>query len=130
MDAARFRGEVVATWRRLGVEQRVAAVGAILLIVSTLGPFSFVEAAVVVVAAAVLLLLRSRAEGRDFQLPVADGTAIAGAGIWAGLLVFIRLFDRPLGQGLLALACAALVVAAGIRERAKHPPELPTERLL
>ena len=30
-------------WRRLNFEQRVAAVGAVLLIVSTFGPFSFVE---------------------------------------------------------------------------------------
>jgi hypothetical protein len=30
------------TWRLLGPEQRVAAVGAVLLAVSTLGPFSWV----------------------------------------------------------------------------------------
>ncbi len=40
----------------------------------------------------------------------------------------VRLFDRPLGQNLLALACAAILVFAGLRERAKRPPDdLPEE---
>jgi hypothetical protein len=120
-------------WRRLNGEQRAAGIGALLLIASTLGPFSFVEAALIVVALGVLLLLRSRAEGRDFHLPFGDGTVIAAAGAWSGLLVLVRLFDRPLGQGLLALACAAAVTLAGLRERARRPaddlPEAPTERL-
>jgi hypothetical protein len=118
------------TWRRLNAEQRAAAVGAVLLIVSTFGPFSFVEAAMVLIGLAVLVLLRKRAEGREFHLPFGDGTVIAAAGVWAGLLILVRLFDRPAGQGLLALVCAAILVLAGIRERAKRPPDdLPTERL-
>ena len=55
---------VVATWRLLNFEQRVTAVGAVLLIVSTFGPFSFVEAAIVLIGLALLFLLRRRAEGR------------------------------------------------------------------
>jgi hypothetical protein len=112
---------VAETWRLLNFEQRVAAVGALLLIVSTFGPFSFVEAAIVLVAAGVLLLLRRRAQGRDFHIPFGDGMMIAAAGAWAGLLIVVRLFDRPLGQNLLALVCAAILVLAGLRERAKHP---------
>ena len=46
---------------------------------------------------------------------------IAAAGVWAALLIVARLFDRPLGQNLLALVCAAILVAAGVRERAKRP---------
>ena len=39
-----------------------------------------------------------------------------------------RLFDRPLGQNLLALACAAILFLAGARERAKRPADdLPPE---
>jgi hypothetical protein len=118
------------TWRRLNLEQRAAAAGSVLLIVSTLGPFSFVEAAIVIVALAVLMLLRKRAEGRDFHVPFGDGTMIAVAGVWCGLLILVRLFDRPAGQGLLALACAAILVLAGLRERAKRPlDDLPTEKL-
>ena len=121
---------VAAAWRVLGPEQRTAAVGCVLLIVSTFGNFSFVEAAEVLTALAVLLLLKRRAEGYVFHLPFGDGTAIAVAGAWCGVLILIRLFDRPLGQNLLALACAVLVFAAGVRERAKRPmDDLPSETL-
>ena len=123
-------------FRALNFEQRVAAVAALLLVVSTFGPFSFVEAAEVLLAFAVLALLFARGEGRQFHLPFGDGTIIAGAGIWAGALIVVRLFDRSLGQNLLALACAALLFLAGARERAKHPaddlpaaePAVPRER--
>jgi hypothetical protein len=120
----------VETFRRLNLEQRAAGIGSLLLVVSTIGPFSFVEAAIIVIALAVLLLLRKRAEGREFHIPFGDGTMIAVAGIWCGVLILIRLFDRPVGQGLLALACAAILVLAGLRERAKRPmDDLPTEKL-
>lgn len=126
--ADRVKLTVLETWRRLNFEQRVAGVGALLLIVSTFGPFTFVEAAIVLIGAAVLLLLRRRAEGRQFHIPFGDGAVIAAAGGWAALLIVIRIFDRPLGQGLLALVCAALLFLAGVRERAKRPPDdLPPE---
>jgi hypothetical protein len=115
--------DLVELFRRLNLEQRVAAIGALLLVVSTFGPFSFVEAAEILTGLGVLALLRARAQGREFHLPLGDGTAIAAAGVWAGLLIIARLFDRPLGQNLLALACAAILVAAGIRERAKRPAD-------
>ena len=114
---------VLGTWRRLNFEQRVAGIGAILLIVSTFGPFSFVEAAMVLTALGILVLLRKRAEGREFHVPFGDGTIIAAAGAWSALLIVIRLLDRPLGQNLLALVCAAILVVAGIAERRKHPPD-------
>ncbi len=123
-DASRSeRLSVAGTWRRLNLEQRVAAVGAVLLIVSTFGPFSFVEAAIVLLGASVLFLLRKRAEGRRFHVPFGDGAVIAAAGLWAGLLIVVRLFDRPLGQNLLALVCAGILVVAGVTARAKRPPE-------
>ena len=123
---ARVALGVVGTWRRLNFEQRVAGVGALLLIVSTFGPFSFVEAAIVLVGLSVLFLLRRRAEGREFHVPFGDGAVIAAAGAWAGLLIMIRVFDRPLGQGLLALVCAAILILAGIAEHRKRlPDDLP-----
>jgi hypothetical protein len=119
---------LVDTWRRLNFEQRVAAVGALLLIISTFGPFTFVEAAIVLTGAAILFLLRRRAEGREFHVPFGDGTVIAAAGAWCGVLILIRIFDRPLGQGLLALVCAAIILIAGIAERRKRlPDDLPQE---
>ena len=114
--------------RLLNAEQRIAAGGAILLIISTFGPFSFVEAGELLLAGGVLALLLARAEGKRFHLPFGDGTVIAAAGIWAGALIVARLFDRPLGQNLLALACAAILFLAGARERAKRPADdLPPE---
>jgi len=112
---------VVKLWRRLGFEQKVAAVASVLLIISTFGPFSLVEAGVILTALGVLALLRARAEGRRFHLPFGDGTVIMAAAGWAALLIATRLFDRPLGQNVLALACAALLAAAGLRERAIRP---------
>jgi hypothetical protein len=115
--------EVAVTWRRLNLEQRVAGVGALLLIVSTFGPFSFVEAAEFLTGLGVLALLRARAMGKEFHLPFGDGTVILAAGGWSGLLIVVRLFDRSLGQNLLALVCAAILALAGLRERAKRPPD-------
>ncbi len=110
-------------WRRLSFEGRAAAVGSVLLVVSTFGPFSWVEAAIVLTGLSVLLGLRQRAVGKSFHLPAADGTLIVASGGWAALLIAARMFDRPLGQNLLALACAAILVAAGTRERARQPAE-------
>jgi hypothetical protein len=120
--------DLVRLFRLLNFEQRVAAVGALLLAVSTFGPFSFVELAEVTIALGVLALLRARALGKGFHLPFGDGTVIAAAGVWAGLLIVVRLFDRPLGQNLLALVCAAVLAFAGVLERAKRPADdLPGE---
>jgi hypothetical protein len=121
--AARAVRGAAESFRLLNLEQRVAAVAALLLIASTFGPFSFVEAAEIVTALGVLALLYARARGRRFHLPWGDGTAIAAAGIWVGLLIVVRLFDRPLGQNLLALACAAILALAGAAERAQRPPD-------
>jgi hypothetical protein len=120
--------EVIGMFRSLNAEQKAAAIGAVLLAISTFGPFSFVEAAEILVALGVLALLRARALGRRFHLPFGDGTVIAAAGIWAAALIVVRLLDRPLGQNLLALGCAAILIAAGARERAKRPPDdIPAE---
>jgi hypothetical protein len=117
---ARAASAPIAAWRALNVEQRVAAAAALLVIVSTLGPFSFVEAAEILTAGAVLALLWLRAQRRQFHLPLGDGTAIAAAGAWCAVLVATRMFDRPPGQTALALVCALLLAAAGVREHAKR----------
>ena len=113
-------------WRGLSLELRIAAAAALLLVASTFGPFTWIEAAIVLTGLGILFLLYQRGVGKTFHLPEGDGTLVATAGAWAGLLILIRLFDRPLGQNLLALACAAILVAAGARERARRrepPPD-------
>ncbi|HZG48497.1 MAG TPA: hypothetical protein VEY90_03160 [Thermoleophilaceae bacterium] len=122
-DLRRLPRRSAGNFRRLNFEQRVAAVASLLLVVSTFGPFSFVEAAELLLAGGVLALLHGRAEGKRFHLPFGDGSAIAAAGMWAGALIVVRLFDRPLGQNLLALTCAAILFLAGARERAKRPAD-------
>jgi hypothetical protein len=125
----RFAGQSARAPRNWDFEQRVAGVGAVLLVVSTFGPFSFVEGAIVLVALAVLLLLKKRADGRRFHLPFGDGAVIMAAGAWSGILIVIRLLDRPLGQNLLALVCASILVLAGLRMRLRRPiDDLPQER--
>jgi hypothetical protein len=115
-----------AYWVALSNEQRIAGIGALLLIVSTIGAFTVMELFEVFLAVAVLLILRARARAFKLRLPVSDGTAIAAAGVISAILILIRMFERPVGQGLLALACAGIVVFAGIRDNVKHAiPEKP-----
>ena len=154
----RLRG----AWQTLSAEHRLCAAAALALLVAMLLPwyttsrgvavpqrgaqlvednetalqaFSFVEAAVLLVALGVLALLFARGERRAFHLPGGDGTVIAGAGVWASLLIVWRLFDKPeLGQGVsvglawgifAALATAIGLAVAGNRLRAAHRPEPP-----
>lgn len=127
----RYRASAVEAWKLLGPEQRVVAIGALLLVISTFGPFSWVEAALILLALALLALLKRRADGEAFHLPFGDGSVIAGAALWAALLIVVRIPARPLGQSLLALVCAGIIFLAGVRERATRPPDdLPETRRL
>jgi hypothetical protein len=114
-------GRVVAAWRSLPHERRLAAVAAIALFLTLFlpwyqetiiasgkatklqsatasltgwGAFSFVEAAILIVAIGVLTLLFQRAEGRAFHLPGGDGGVILAAGAWTCVLVIWRMFDK------------------------------------
>lgn len=103
--------------------------------------FSFVEAAILLVAIAVLFLLYRRAEGATFNLPGSDGAVIFAGGLWAALLLVLRLFDKPgithngvaanvgVQWGIFfALAAAGLLAYAGSRMRATRRPEPPLVR--
>jgi hypothetical protein len=158
---------LMRNWRALEPEQRLAGGAAAALFVTMLLPwyqqnavvnvpraaplqsrnlnafqvFSFIEAAVLLVAVAMIFLLYARAEGRDFHLPGSDGAVVFAAGIWAGLLLILRLFDKPginshgvaanvgVQWGIFfALAAAWLLAYAGSRMRAARPPEPPLAR--
>jgi hypothetical protein len=109
--------------RVLNLEQRGAAAGALLLILSAFGSFSFIEAGLVLLGAGVLALLMARAEGMRFHLPFGDGSVIAGAGIWAGALIVAGLIDRGVSQNVFATAGAVLLFLSGTREKAKRPDD-------
>jgi len=117
-------GRIVRDWRALTSEQRLAAVAAILLLLSMLlpwyqetgnaivggklariddsksafGVYSFIEAAIFVVVVGTIALLWARAERKAFHLPGGDGTVIMGAGLWVMFLIFFRQLDKPNGR--------------------------------
>jgi hypothetical protein len=117
-------GRIGRDWRALSSEQRLAAVAAILLLLSMLlpwyqetgnaivsghleriddsksafGVYSFVEAAIFVVVVGTIALLWARAERKAFHLPGGDGTVIMGAGLWVMFLIFYRQLDKPNGR--------------------------------
>jgi drug/metabolite transporter (DMT)-like permease len=152
-------------WRALAADQRLAAAAALALVVcmllpwyeknvalavpgrgvqsvtttlSGIGVFEWVEAAILLVAAGVLLMLFARAENRAFHLPGGDGTVIAAAGVWAAVLLFYRVLDRPHVSGsgatlsiqwgfFAAFVAAGALALAGQRVRSAHHPEPPIE---
>ena len=117
-------GRIVRDWRALSSEQRLAAIAAILLLLTMLlpwyqetgnaivggklariddsksafGVYSFVEAAIFVVVVGTIALLWARAERKAFHLPGGDGTVIMGAGLWVMFLIFYRQLDKPNGR--------------------------------
>jgi hypothetical protein len=117
-------GRVGRDWRALTSEQRLAAIAALLLLLSMLlpwyqetgnaivgghleriddsksafGVYSFIEAAIFVVVVGVIALLWARAERKAFHLPGGDGTIIMGAGLWVMFLIFFRQLDKPNGR--------------------------------
>jgi hypothetical protein len=104
--------------------------------ISAFGAVSFVEAAIFLVATGVLVLVLTRAEGGRYHLPGGDGTVIFAAGLWATLLIFYRVFDRPdvSGEGgtvgiqwgfFVAFVAAGALAFAGQRMRAAGRPEPP-----
>lgn len=104
--------------------------------ISAFGAVSFVEAAIFLVAAGVLVLVLARGEERSFHLPGGDGTIILAAGLWAALLIFYRIFDRPdiSGEGgtvgvqwgfFVAFVAAGALAFAGQRIRVAARPEPP-----
>jgi hypothetical protein len=154
-------------WITLDRDRQLAALAAVLLFITMLLPwyqqnaivsasktaplvshnlnafdvFSFVEAAVLLVAVAILVLLYLRAEGRAFNLPGGDGAVVFAAGIWAALLLVLRLFDKPgiehhgvaanvgVQWGIFfALGAAGLLAYAGSRMRATRRPGPPLLR--
>jgi hypothetical protein len=162
MNAGQLLRRIAAAPRALSSDQQLAGLAALALLlsmflpwyeksvvdprggrfvsdtVSAFGTVSFVEAAVFLVAAGVLVLLFTRAERSEFELPGGDGTVILAGGLWATLLIFWRVFDRPDVAGeastvgiqwgfFVAFVAAGALASAGWRMRqheraARRPP--------
>jgi hypothetical protein len=130
----------------LGRAERLAGAGALLCLVATvlpwyrapvqdlvktgLGSFGFAMAALMLSAGAALALLWQVAWGRRPPLPLHEGTLLAAAGVWSGLIVVYLMFDRPnftlaefdqdysLAYGIfVSLGGAVLLALAGLRVR-------------
>jgi hypothetical protein len=136
-------------WRAvavLGPAERLAGLGALICVASTplswyrapigglvktgWGNFGFAEAALLLTAGAALALLVQVGRGRRPPMPLHEGTLLAAAGIWSGLIVVYLMFDRPqfelagfnqdykLAWGIfVALGGAGVQTIAGLRIR-------------
>jgi hypothetical protein len=126
--------------------ERLAALGALGCAASTLlpwyrapvdnlgktawGSFGFALAALLITVAAALALLLQSGRGRRPPTPLHEGTLLALAGIWSGVIIGYMALDRPtfalgdfhqeydLAFGMfVALASAALLTVSGLRIR-------------
>jgi hypothetical protein len=126
--------------------ERLAALGALGCAASTLlpwyrapvdnlgktawGSFGFALLALLITVAAALALLLQSGRGRRPPTPLHEGTLLAVAGIWSGVIIAYLMLDRPtfaladfhqeydLGYGVfVALASAGLLTVAGLRIR-------------
>jgi hypothetical protein len=139
--------QVGTAYQALGRSGRMAALGAIIcaasllfpwyrapfspdLVRTGLGTFGFAALALLITVGAALALLFELGRGRRPALPLRDGTLIAGAGVWALLIVGYLMLDRPnstlagfeedysLAYGIfITLGGALLLTVSGLRMR-------------
>jgi hypothetical protein len=136
-------------WHAIGLlsaAERLAALGALIcagatvlpwykaplgdLVQTGIGTFGFAMAAQLITVGAALGLLLEVGRGRRPPMPLHEGTLLAAAGIWAGVIVAYCMFDRPqfvlagfnqdysLAYGIfVALGGAGVLTIAGLRIR-------------
>ena len=132
--AARFRG--------LGAPQRLAAIGALVVLGSLVLPwyrikviahlsqtgldaFGWGQAALVLTAVSALVLIARCGRGYTPPRPLAEGPLLMIAGVWCAIVVGYLIVDRPdnfdplkltLGYGIfVALGGAAAMILGGLR---------------
>jgi hypothetical protein len=143
-------GAAAPGWLRaiagLRPSERLAALGALGCAASTLlpwyrapvdnlgktawGSFGFALLALLITVAAALALLLQSGRGRRPPTPLHEGTLLAAAGIWSGVIIGYLMLDRPtftlgdfhqeydLAYGVfVALASAGVLTVAGLRIR-------------
>jgi hypothetical protein len=142
-----FFGKLLSDLRGLGGNERIAVIGAAVmvgslvlpwyqspisndLVLTGVGAFGWAEAAMVLIAAATVFLALQGGGGYVPPRPLREWALFVAAGCWAAVIVLYRIADRPrftlAGHDepynlhyaiFVALAGAALIVVAGLRMR-------------
>jgi hypothetical protein len=132
--------------RSLSAHERLAALGAVIVVASlflpwygvtlagglvktAVGTFGLIEAALLLTFGSAVLLIVACSRGYSLPRPLNEGALLVAAGAWSALLIAYRIMDRPdfelAGAGrvglrygiFIALIGAGLLAAGGLRER-------------
>jgi hypothetical protein len=147
--------KLLADLRGLGGNERIAVIGAAVmvgslvlpwyqspisndLVLTGLGAFGWAEAALVLIAAATVFLALQGGGGYVPPRPLREWGLFVAAGCWAALIVLYRIADRPrftlAGHDepydlhyaiFVALAGAVVIVIAGLRMRPRERAKRP-----
>ena len=150
-----FPRKLLSDLRGLGGNERIAVIGAAILVGSLvlpwyqspisndlvltgIGAFGWSEAALVLIAAATVFLALKGGGGYVPPRPLREWGLFVAAGIWAAVIVLYRIADRPrftlAGHDepynlhyaiFVALAGAVLIVMAGLRMRPRERAKRP-----
>jgi hypothetical protein len=150
-----FARKLLSDFRGLGANERLAAIGAAVivgslalpwykspissdLVLTGFGAFGWAEGALVLIAAATVFLALQGGGGYIPPRPLREWALFVVAGSWAAVIELYRIADRPrftLGGHdepydlnyaiFVALAGAVLIVVAGLRMRPKERAKRP-----
>ena len=148
-------GKLVSDLRGLGGNERIAVIGAAVmvgslalpwyqspisndLVLTGVGAFGWAEGALVLIAGATVLLALQGGGGYIPPRPLREWALFVLAGCWAAVIILYRIADRPrftlaghdepydLNYAIfVALAGAAIIVIAGLRMRPRERAKRP-----
>jgi hypothetical protein len=151
-----FSSKLLSDLRGLGGNERIAVIGAAVmvgslalpwyqspisndLVLTGVGAFGWSEAALVLIATATVFLALEGGGGYVPPRPLREWGLFVAAGAWAAMIVLYRIADRPrftlAGHDepynlhyaiFVALAGAVLIVVAGLRMRPRERAKRPT----
>jgi hypothetical protein len=148
-------GQLLRDLRGLGGNERIAVIGAAVMIGSLLlpwyqspisndlvftgiGAFGWAEAALVLIAGAITVLALQCGGGYVPPRPLREWGLVVTGGVWSALIILYRMVDRPkftlsghdqpydLHYAIfVALAGAGIIIAAGMRMRPRERAKRP-----